>query len=212
MSPMAKNTILLVLTVSVWTLNALMIKGTIRLSAKLGIPVEVEIEPARVRLMVDGQLWDAGTTGRGWIQTPTTIRLPAGQHKMVVERPGYALHSFKVLLTDGDNLQLRTALEAYEDQHVETEILGEGDNSEDITAIVDGGLAEGQLPLRIDDLTAGQHTLELRLGGLDGMRSKPYFCAFTVPPKSSDRNLKITVARTGKRLRASGCKRIKAPQ
>jgi hypothetical protein len=209
MTPSMRNFLLIVLNAAIWGLNGLMIKGTLRLSAKLGIPVAVDIEPSRVRLTVDGNPWDGAGSSQGWIKTPANINLPAGQHKMLVERPGYASHSFKVLIASGDLLQLKTVLEPVSEKHFEVEITGEGPNIEDVTASVDGGLEEGPLPLEITDLTAGTHTVEFRLGGIDGFRFKPYVCAFTIPVTAADPLKKISVIRAGKRLKVTGCKKVK---
>ena len=209
MSPANRNLLLLVLNTTVWSLNALTYKGNIRLNARSGIPVTIDMEPARARLIVDGKMWEGIGINDGWVQSPAIIRLPAGQHKMLLTRPGYAPHSFKALVTEGDHLQLKMIMEALEGSNRVAEIIGEGPESETINASLDEGLEEGTLPIRADDLTAGHHTLTLKLGGLEGLRAKPYTCSFEIKQNDISLITKITVSKNGKKLKVTGCKRSK---
>jgi hypothetical protein len=206
MTPSAKFMWLVVLNVAVWSFNALIYKGTIRLSAKSGIPVTLDIEPTRARLSVNQKIWEDRDVVNGWVQSPVVLRLPAGQHKLMLERPGYAPHVFKVLVAEDDKITMKTMLEAQSERFYELELSGE--DAGDLTAIIDGGLEAGPLPLRVDDLVAGNHQLELRFNGLDGFRLKPFNCQFSVA-STGDRLVKLEVNRNGKKIRVSGCKRMK---
>ena len=197
---------LLVMNVTVWGLNFMIYKGTIKLGAKLGIPVTLEIEPSRAKLTVDNKIWDNHDTINGWIQSPATLRLTAGQHKLMLERPGYTPHIFKVLVAEGDNIQMKTVMEAQTDKFFAVEITS--DNPDDLEAQIDGGLEVGPLPLRADELLPGQHQLEIRLTGLEGFRSKPLLCQFMIL-QNGDRVTQLEVTRTGKKLKVTGCKKIK---
>jgi len=209
MSPASRNLLLLILNTTVWSLNGLTYKGNIRLNARSGIPVTIDMEPGRARLTVDGKTWEGFGITDGWIQSPVIIRLAAGQHKMLLERPGYAPHSFKALVTEGDHLQLKTAMEPLEGSNHAAEIVGEGPDSDTITASLDDGLEQGPLPIRADDLTAGRHSLTLKINGLEGLRAKPFTCAFDITPGDINVITKVTVTRTGKKIKATGCKRVK---
>ena len=100
-------------------------------------------------------------------------------------------------------------MEAHDNSRFEAEISGIGADIEDVIATIDNGLEVGALPLRVDDLTQGPHTLELRLTGFDGLRAKPYRCVFNVPANSTDTVTAIQVTKSGKKLKVSGCKRVK---
>jgi hypothetical protein len=191
-----------------WSLNALLVTGTVRLSAKTGVPVFIQSAPERIKVYVNSKPWPASDNESGWIQTPTTIYLPEGQHKMQVERPGYVPHQFKILATPGDSIQVKPELETQIETFVETSIVAEAEEFQNLTLIVDSGLAVGNPPLEIDDLTPGNHALELRWGGLDGLRKKPFRCIFTAAINGGNNTLKITISRVGKKLKINGCKRI----
>ena len=209
MSPANRNLLLLILNATVWSLSALTYKGNIRLNARSGVPVTIDMEPGRARLTVDGKVWENFGITDGWIQSPAIVRLPAGQHKMLLERTGYAPHSFKVLVSEGDHLQLKMAMEALEGSNHGAEIIGEGPDSDSIIAKLDDGMEEGLLPIRADDLTAGHHSLALKIRGLEGLRAKPYTCVFDITQTDISVITKITVNKTGKKLKVTGCKRLK---
>ena len=211
MSPTNRNLLLLTLNVAVWTINALTYKGSIRLNARSGVPVTIDMDPPRARLSVDGTSWEGFGIQDGWIQSPAIIRLPAGQHKMLLERPGYAPHRFKTLVTQGDRLVLTMALEVLEGADHSVEILGEGPDSDTIFATLDDGLESGDLPIKADDLMPGQHIISFTIKGLDGLRKKPYMCAFDIGKNDVNLITKITVSRAGKKLKVAGCKRLKSP-
>lgn len=212
MTPMARNVFLFVANAALWTLNILVIDGSLQLSAKGGIAIPVEIEPSRIKLSIDGKPWIQHGNKQGWISTPAVIALAPGQHKVTVERPGYAAHSFKVLLSGKETLELKTSLEFIDPKKYELEIMGDGPENEELIATVDGGIEEGPLPIQMTDLTAGQHLLEIKFSGLDGFRLKPVLCGFTVTPTQTETSIKINVTRNGKRLKLTGCKKIKEPR
>ena len=110
MSPSAKLIWLVALNTAVWGLNALIYKGTIKLTARSGIPVTLDIEPARARLTVNNKIWEDRDVINGWIQSPAVLRLPPGQHKLMLERPGYAPHVFKVLVAEDDKITMKTMM------------------------------------------------------------------------------------------------------
>jgi hypothetical protein len=205
MSPLAKITWLIILNAGVWSFNALVYKGTIKLSAKAGIPVTLEIDPARARLTVNAKLWEDRGAINGWIQSPAILHLPPGQHRLMLERPGYAPHIFKVLINPDDKITMKTMLEAKSERFIELELFGE--DVSDLTAVIDQGLEFGTLPLRVDDILPGKHQLELRFHGIDALRYKPFICQFLIAA-NSDRLVKIQVVRHGKKIRVPGCKRI----
>ncbi len=206
MSPSAKLIWLVALNTAVWGINALIYKGTIKLTARSGIPVTLDIEPARARLTVNNKIWEDRDVINGWIQSPAVLRLPPGQHKLMLERPGYAPHVFKVLVAEDDKITMKTMMEAQAERVHELELAG--DDVGDLTAMIDNGLEFGTMPLRVDDLLPGNHQLELRFTGLDGFRMKPFICQFTVAP-TSDRLVKLEVTRNGKKIRIAGCKRMR---
>jgi len=212
MSPHIRNLTLFALNVGIWGLCALSYNGSIRLLAKAGIPVSLEIQPTRAKLTINGKRWEGTDGSNGWIQSPATLYLPIGQHKVTLERPGYATHTFKVLLEPGnEKLELKTELEALDGANHELEILSSTNDLEDVTATLDQGLEAGPLPLKADDLTPGLHILELRATGLDSFRIKPYVCLFEILPDSST-PFTIRVSRSGKKYLVSDCKRLKKIQ
>lgn len=209
MRPSTKNVILLSLNIAVWCGNGLMTTGVLTLSAKKGVPVRIETIPERTKLSLNGNPWMSPASRGSWLQSPATIYLPEGQHKLTVERPGYVQHSFKVLLSAGDGeMNLSTALEPLSDAAHEVEIQAGDEHVSNVTAIVDQGLESGELPLRVSDLTPGTHTLEIKPSLLNSFSLKPLTCVFTLPT-SGDSQLKIIVSQRGGRLHASGCQRLK---
>ncbi len=209
MRPSTKNVILLSLNIAVWCGNGLIATGMLTLSAKKGVPVRIETIPERTKLSLNGSPWTSPTSSSSWLQSPATIYLPEGQHKLTVERPGYVQHSFKVLLSAGDaEMNLSTALEPLSAATHEVEIQAADDHASDVTAIVDQGLASGELPLQISDLTPGTHTLEIKPSLLSSFSLKPYTCVFTLPTPSNS-PLKITVSQRAGRFHATGCQRLK---
>jgi hypothetical protein len=126
-----------------------------------------------------------------------------------VERPGYAPHSFKVLLSGGDGeMSLSTTLEPLADATHEVEIQAGDEHVVDATIIVDQGLESSDLPILISDLTPGTHTIEIKPSLLNSFRIKPFTCIFTLPsPNNSP--LKIVVSQRSGRFQASGCQRPK---
>ena len=197
------------MNLGLWGLNALTYNGTLILNAKQGIPVSIDTDPPRVRLTVNGKIWVDRHTANGWIQSPATIHVAPGQHNMTIDRPGYAPHSFKVLVNPDSALQLKPSMEILPNAKFEAMIEGTGDGTDEIHVTIDHGLEEGPLPLRVDDLTPGPHVLELKVTGLEGFRVKPHRCNFIVAPGNSDPIHQINVSRTGKKIKASGCKRVK---
>ena len=212
MTPYMRNLTLFALNVGIWSLCGLSYNGTIQLLAKAGIPVSLEIQPARARLTINGKRWEGTDGTNGWIQSPVMLYLPIGQHKMTLERPGYAPHTFKVLLEPGnDKLELKTELEALDGANHELEIISPANDLEDVTAILDQGLEAGHLPLKADDLTPGLHSLELRTTGFQSFRIKPYVCLFEITAESPS-PFTIRVNRSGKKYLVSDCKRLKKIQ
>ena len=212
MTPYMRNLTLFALNVAIWGLCGLSYTGTIQLLAKAGIPVRLDILPARAKLTINGKRWEGSDGSNGWIQSPVMLYLPIGQHKVTLERPGYAPHTFKVLLEPGnEKLELKTELEALDGANREVEILSTTNESEEVTAILDQGLEAGPLPLKADDLTPGQHILELRTTGLQAFRIKPYVCLFEIAPDSPT-PFTIRVSRSGKKYSVSACKRLKKIQ
>ncbi len=209
MRPSTKNMILLALNITVWCGNGLIATGALTLSAKRGVPVRIETIPERTKLSINGSTWTSASSPTGWLQSPATIYLPEGQHKLTLERPGYAPHSFKVLLSGGDGeMNLSTALEPLADAAHEIEIQAADENVSDVTVIVDQGLESGEIPLVISDLTAGTHIVEIKPSLLNSFRTKPFTCVFTLPaPNNSP--LKIIVSQRSGRFYASGCQRPK---
>ncbi len=199
---------LLLLNVAVWTLNSLMVSGSVQLSAKSGVAVNIQTEPERVKISIDNEVWTSRESESGWIQSPATIYLPAGQYKISIERPGYATHTSRLMVNPGNAPAVKAELELKEESLIETEITASDDLMESFTLVVDGGLASGPPPLRIDDLTPGTHSLELRWKGLDGFRRKPLRCAFAALSSNGNNLLKINISRSGKKLRIPGCKKI----
>jgi hypothetical protein len=127
---------------------------------------------------------------------------------MLVERPGYGPQQFKVLLAPGDSAVIKPELEKQVETFIETEIVTEGDSFENLTLVVDSGLALGPAPLEIDNLIPGTHLLELRWRGVEGLRKKPYRCVFNAAIVGTNNTLKITIKKSGKKLKVTGCKRI----
>jgi len=207
--PATKNIILMSLNIAVWFGNGLMATGMLSLSAKKGVPVRIETIPERTKLSLNGSPWTSTTSGSSWLQSPATIYLPEGQHKLTVERPGYVQHSFKVLLSAGDGeMNLSTALEPLPAAAHEVEIQAVDEHVSDVTAVVDQGLESGELPLQISDLTPGTHTLEIKPSLLNSFSQKPFTCSFTLPT-SNNSALKITVSHRAGRFHATGCHRLK---
>lgn len=199
---------LLLLNVSVWTLNSLMVSGSVQLSAKSGVAVTIQTDPERVKISINNEIWTSRDSESGWIQSPATIYLPEGQYKISINRPGYAPHSSRLMVNAGDTPAVTAELELKEENLIETEITASDDLMESFTLVIDGGLASGPPPLRIDDLTPGTHSLELRWKGLDGFRKKPFRCAFAISSANANNLFKISISRSGKKLRIPGCKKI----
>jgi len=209
MTPAHRNLSLFGLNLAVWSLNLMMATGTLRLAAKTGIPVNVDTQPARVKLTIDGNLYKDSDISNGWVQSPGVVYLPAGQHKITLERPGYVPHTFKALtLPGGEPLEIKTQLEPFIDTTNEIEIRGEDNNTEDVIAIVDQGLEMGPMPLTTNDLTPGLHSIEIRPIGLAAFRLKPYFCSFQILQGSSSQNT-FTVSKRGNKISVSGCQKIR---
>lgn len=209
MTPSTKNLILFALNIAVWCGNGLVASGTLTLAAKRGVPVRIETVPERTRLSLNGRSWTAPGYPTGWLQSPATIYLPEGQHKLTVDRPGYIPHSFKVLLSTGDGqMNLSTALEPLSDAIHEVEIQAADENVADVKVIIDQGLEIGDLPLTISDMTPGLHSIEIKPDLLNSLRTKPFTCVFTLPSPSNS-PLKILVSQRSNRLYASGCQRQK---
>lgn len=212
MSPGSRNMILVVLNALVWTLNILTINGTLTFSAKKGIPIKIETAPSRTRLSVNGSIWQAPGLINGWFQSPLTIYLPAGQHKLSLERHGYASHSFKVLLGEKDqDMTLSTELEPLPDAVNEVEVAAADDEDLEVTAILDQGLESGALPLIANDLVPGLHSLEIRSTESGDSKVKPFVCTFSIQ-STGNPPIKITVSKKGSRFQVNGCQRLRRLQ
>lgn len=209
MRPSTKNMILLSLNIAVWCGNGLIASGALTLAAKRGVPVRIETIPERTRLSINGSLWTSGGYPTGWLQSPATIYLPEGQHKLTLERPGYAPHSFKVLLSNGDGeMNLSTALEPLAEATHAVEIEAADENLSGVTVTVDQGLDTGELPLLVSDLTPGTHSIEVTPSLLNSLRTKPLTCVFKLPSPTNS-PLKIVISHRSGRFYASGCQRLK---
>ena len=206
-SSAGKIIILLTLNSLVWTLDVMVLRGSLKFYARGGIPANFETDPPRTRVWVDGKLYEDMNVKGGWMQSPATIRLLPGQHKITLERDGYVPHSFKLIASESDQIQMKTVLERNADANGEVDIVAEG--ADEYRAEIDNGHEAGHLPLTADDLTPGAHTLSIKLEGLEGFRVKPHTCQFTVAAQQTQR-LTLTVSRSGKKIKVSGCRKIKS--
>ncbi len=199
-----KHKILIVLNASVWALVTLAWHGTVQLSATNMVPVEIVAEPPRVKLVVNGTPWANGA----YFTTPTTISLPVGQNKITVQRTGYRSNTSSLLIQSSkDRPKVSTVLESSMDgiREVIIEPLNDS-NLDDIEISVDNGLEKGQIPLVINDMVPGTHTLEISTGVWN---KRTVQCQFEVPDQLGKDDIKITVERVGKKLRFSGCKKTR---
>jgi hypothetical protein len=210
MNPSTRNYVLLTLNVVVWCTNWLIQSGSIALSAKPGIPVSIDVDPPRVRVSVDSQPWISRNSNNGWMNSPVVLNLPFGQHKIQFEREGYSTHTFKILIDEHKISPLKTAMERRESARHELEITGDGSDNENLVATLDKGLADGPLPMVIDDLLPGEHRLELKLTGLSGFRTKPTTCVFVIPENADATGTKISISMAGPKIKSSSnCRRVK---
>ena len=210
MTPFSKNALLVLCNIVVWTVNSSVLSGKIALFAKKGIPVTVDVTPSRIRLSVNGTAWRGGAGAmNGWVQTPAQIHLAPGQHKLTVERPGYAPHTFKVLINEGDDsTRLTSELEMTSDATSTLEITTNETQLQTATIIVDQGLEIGVPPLLVRDLVPGMHILEVRRNQSDNTTSKPFLCTFSIPAPASSTH-KINLSINGGRIQASNCQRLR---
>ena len=209
MSPVQKNSLLLLCNLVVWAINFMTFSGTLTLFAKKGQPVRIETTPPRTRLSINGTLWSGPGIINGWIQSPARIYLIPGQHKITLERPGYIPHSFKALVTEGDiEMQLSSDLEISPEANNTVEISVMDQELQASTFILDQGLEVTQPPLLAQDVTPGVHILEVRLGGEDNLRSKPFLCTFTIP-SGGNSTYKISASLKNGRIQASNCQRLR---
>jgi len=213
MSPGTKNIFLLALNIAVWSLNGLTLSGMVPFFAKKGIPIKIETTPHRTRLSINGSILQAAGVINGWFQSPMIIHLPAGQHKLSLERHGYAPHSFKVLLAEKDqDMTLSTELEPLADALNELEVTTADDDQDmAVTVILDQGLEAGPLPLVVNDLIPGLHSLEIRNPEGSDAKIKPFICTFSIQP-GTNLPIKITVSEKSGRFQATGCQRLKKLQ
>ncbi len=207
MNSVIRVILLLTLNAAVWTLNALLLRGTIQLSAKSKVPLTIETHPERVRLLVNQNIWTTKDSTQGWVQTPTTVHLPEGQHKITLQRPGYASHTFRVLLMAGRPAEVASELEQIAESVMEVEFTSTDDLKDSMTMVIDEGLAQGSAPLKIIDLTPGPHMLEVTWTPPEGNQRLTARCTFTIQASENSKPLQIHIVRAGKRLKIPGCKR-----
>lgn len=200
-----KHLILLTLNAAVWGITTLMWTGTIRLSAVSRLELDVTATPSRVRISIDGVPHEGGS----YVDTPTTLRFLPGKHRILFQRAGYHGNSSSIVATPGEMPEsIHTVLEAA--STMMQEVIIDSPTPEELPNLyitIDGGLEAGPLPLVAKDLTPGTHILEIRSGILTKSSMR---CQFEIPSTVSQEAMKISIERQGKRLRITGCKRIKS--
>lgn len=209
MSPNVRNTWLLSLNLCLWSMNALIASGTINLFAKKTVPVMIETTPPRTRVSLNGNILRGPGVINGWIQTPAKIQLPPGQHKITVERNGYAPHAFKVLITEGDsNMTLKSDLQISSDANNEVTIEVLDQDLMTATIILDQGLEAQNAPIVARDLVPGMHILEIHPGNDDIQKKKPFVCTFNIPATGMASH-KVTASLKNGRIQATNCQRLR---
>jgi len=210
MTPTLRNTLLLGLNLGIWSINALTYHGSLTLFARKGLPVNIETDPGRTRLSVNGNVWHGAGVVNGWLQTPTRIYIPPGQHTITLERPGYKTHSSRVLTRSGDDeIRLNSELERTEDAHHRIEISTQDDRLNNLMLTLDQGVEVGPPPLVVEDMTPGPHVLEINQPSPTKTGLKPFSCTFSLPAGEEPKSFKITLSVQNGRLTASHCRRLK---
>ena len=201
--PQNKHLLLVVANALIWTVNGLIQTKKIVLPARGGVPAVVNASPTRVQVRVDGNATQDGA----FLQTPTQIRIAPGQHKITISRPGYITQTFSVVVNMGDSPRFDATLEQSSDVHHTFEVTSDDDGLEgQIQAAVDGGLAAGPLPLSLDDIVNGKHTLEIRSDSPEILKH-PFTCSFELNSPVPV-GAQVIVGRLGKKLKISGCKKM----
>jgi hypothetical protein len=210
MTPILRNTFLLCLNFGIWSLNALTYQGSLTLFARKGLPINIETDPGRTRLSINGSIWRGTEVINGWLQTPTRILLPPGQHTITLERPGYKTHSSRVLMRSGDDeIRLNSELERTEEAHHRLEISTTDERLDNLNLTLNQGFEVGSPPLVVQDMTPGSHILEINPTNATKTSMRPLSCTFFLPADEEPKSYKITLALQNGRLTASHCRRLR---
>lgn len=210
MQPRQKNLILFVLNIAFWSANYFSPKNAFLLQARSGTHVSLEVDPPRFKLKVNGTLWTENSAVNGWVTAPLILNMPRGLHNVVLERPGYSSHKFKLAIDGPTATPIKTSLERQDAAKNIVEISGLEIEDDELRISVDGGFEEGIMPLILDDVLPGEHELEIRKTGLASFRSKSITCTFTINPENKLVKTKIDLSVSGKKITASpNCRRTK---
>ena len=207
--PQNIHVMLILANAFVWSLNGLAYTHKLPLLARGGILATITANPSRVQIQIDGSPWLDGQ----FTQTPTQVRVGPGHHKFTVSRPGFVPATFSALLNPASGANPAPAprfdatLEPTPGQRFSLEISSDDDEvNAQLVAIVDGGLESGVLPLNVEALVAGRHTIELRNDSGEILK-KPFVCALEFDQTQEPTSTRVLVSRSNKKLRITGCKR-----
>ncbi len=210
MQPFKKNLILFALNIALWSANYFSHNNSFSLLARSGTHVSLDVDPPRFKLTINGILWTGNNAVNGWVTAPLILNMPQGLHHIVLERPGYSSHKFKIAIEGPTANPIKTSLERQDAAKNIVEISGLDLDDDELRVSVDGGYEESALPLILDDALSGDHELEIRKTGLASFRSKPITCTFTINPEKNLAKTKIDLSLSGKKITTSAnCRRIK---
>jgi hypothetical protein len=200
---------LIFLTVFVWGAAGAASVGRFKLSARAQLSVELAVKPMAVRVAVDGERQFDG----GYADTPLKLLLRPGHHRFKVSRDGYVAQVFQVDGDPGDELHLtQVVLERTQGQAFTPVEITAADGSQPVHVEVDDGLARGDLPQTMSDITAErEHMLTVFPKWPD--RDVRTRCKFTAPaaPEGDDTQqpYRIKIKVRSLKVKFTGCERAK---
>lgn len=141
---------------AVWVFVLLVLTGAAAAKKPSLVKVRIDSTPPGANIYLDGKASGIlGQTG-----TAEQLRLPPGQHSLLLELDGYKPLEQTVNLSKGQRLLFKLQLES---AHLEVKPLATDQSSRGGEIFIDGTLA-GTVPTRVE-IGSGKHTIEVRRPG-----------------------------------------------
>jgi len=143
--------------------------------------LQVSSAPAGARIIVDGK-----ATG---FRTPTSLPLPAGQHRITLSLSGHRNAEENVRLGPGDTLRVEAILTP-----LAAGALRIGSDPDGATIFIDGVPYDQRTPAFIPQLMTGTHTVQLRRQGFEDWSQ----AVVVTPSRAIEIQARLTPSRTSR--------------
>jgi|GEM_PF-2324937 len=197
-----KRALLMGFTACIWFAAIAVSVQKFKLAAKAGIKISLQTSPGTVKIFVNNQPEFEGH----YVQTPVTFFVPAGKHRIKIQREGFASQVVTVTGTFGDTYDMpAVVLGPLADVQLGAVRIETRLDLPGTSFAISSGLASGDIPADVVDLVTGRE-YELTVSAQTPSGKKSHRCTFVVAENATvDAPQILTLTRKGSRLRVTGC-------